>query len=200
MSGLFPETIAAKLAGKKVQAAILVRFDFVSETIRLWRGNGVLKTNDAAKWQGLGLLGSMSGIEQAINGQAPAMSFTLSGIDAQIMRLAKDEFEAEVYGRIVYVLIQFFGVDDPADPDNQRPLDLPYPVCAGRCLQPSMSFTSEGERSVSISAESLFSLRSRPAFAMLTDADQQHRYPGAGDKGFEYVGVLTNKVLNWPDY
>ncbi|MBV2147880.1 hypothetical protein KRZ98_06195 [Sphingobium sp. AS12] len=209
---LFPETIAMALAGGKVQCAFLVLFDFTSEPMRLWRGNGLLKTNDGARWQGIGNLGSMSGIEQAVNGEAPEMSFTLMCVDqeaeegeepitgASIMRLARDEFESEVKGRLVYVLIQFFGIDDPDDPDNQRPLDNPYPVGCGRCLTPTFTMTDEGERSVTISAESLFSLRSRPNWAMYTDADQQRRYPGAGDKGFEFVASMVNKVVTWPDF
>lgn len=195
---LFPETIAAALAGSKVECAFLVLFDFTSQPMRLWKGEGMLRTNDGARWAGIGNLGSMSGIEQAVNGEAPEMTFVLSGIDADIMRLAKDEFQAEVKGRLVYVLIQFFGVDDPADPDNQRPLDNPYPVCCGRCLAPTFTFNDSGERSVSLSAESLFSLRSRPAYAMYTDSDQQLRFPG--DEGFAFVGSLVNAVVTWPDF
>lgn len=195
---LFPETIAAGLAGTKVQLAFLVHFDFTTQPMRLWKGEGRLDTNDGAKWYGMGTLGSMSGIEQAVNGEAPEMSFVLSGIDTDIMRLAKDEFQTEVKGRLVYVLIQFFGTDDPADPDNQRPLDNPFPVCCGRCLTPTFSFNDAGERSVTISAESLFSLRSRPAYAMYTDSDQKLRFPG--DDGFEFVGALVNSVVTWPDF
>ena len=195
---LFPETIARALAGGRVECANLARFDFASETMRLWLGHGVLDTNDGAKWKGVGLFGGMSGLEQAVNGQAPEGTFTLSGIDADIMRLARDEFEAEVRGRIVRVFIQFFGVEDENDRDNQRPLDYPYPVWAGRMLKPTFAFDAEGERSVTIAAESLFSLRSRPRHAMYTDRDQQHRFPG--DKGFEFVGSLVNKVLTWPDW
>lgn len=196
---LFPETIAAALAGTRVELAWLVRFDFVSETMRLWRGSGLLTTNDGATWQGLGSLGDVSGIEQAVNGEAPQATFTLSGVDGTIVRLARDEFEAEVLGRQVSVLLQFFGVDDPDDPGNQRPLDAPYPVWAGRCLSPTFTISRDGGRqSIDISAESLFSLRSRPQYAMYTDADQQRRFPG--DAGFEFVGSLVNKVLTWPDY
>lgn len=195
---LFPDTIAFSLAGGKVQCAALVRFDFASETMRLWRGNGVLRTNDGALWQGLGTFGGMSGIEQALNGQAPELNFTLSGIDADVMRLARDEFEAEVRGRMVRVLLQFFGVDDPDDPDNQRCLDNPFPIAAARCLTPTFAFTRDGERSVTIAAETLFSLRSRPRHAMYTDADQQKRFPG--DRGFEFAPTLVNKVLTWPDF
>ncbi|MEP9402031.1 hypothetical protein [Sphingomonas sp. VNH70] len=196
---LFPETIARALAGGHVQAANLVRFDFTSETMRLWRDPGLLRTNDGAIWRGIGQFGSMSGIEQAVNGEAPEASFTLSGIDADIMRLARDEFEAEVRGRMVRVYVQFFGVDDPDDPDNQRVLDMPYPIWGARMLQPTFAMDREsGERSVTITAESLFALRSRPRHAMYTDRDQQHRFEG--DRGFEFVGGLVNKVLAWPDY
>ena len=205
---LFPDTIAAGLAKKKVQLAYLVRFDFTSETVRLWQGNGRLKTNDGSRWLAIGQLGSMSGIEQAVNGEAPEMSFTLTIRDdpededpagISILRLARDEFEAEVKGRLVYVLAQFFGVDDPADPDNQRPLDNPFPIACGRCLTPSFNLDKRsGERSVTIKAESLFSLRSRPNFATYTDADQQKRFPG--DKGFQFMGNLVSKVVAWPDW
>lgn len=196
--GLFPETIAHSLAGGRVDFAWLVRFNFTSEIMRLWRGNGELTTTDSAKWEGIGQLGAVSGIEQAINGEAPQATFTLSGIDADIMRLARDEFEAQVRGRLVYALIQFFGVDDADDPDNQRPLDSPYPLWCGRMLTPTFVFEASGERSVTIAAESLFSLRSRPQYAMYTDADQRRRFPG--DRGFEFVGSLVNKVVTWPDY
>lgn len=195
---LFPETIATALAGGKVEAAWLIHFSFTSEPVRLWFGYGPLDTADGNRWQGSGALGAVSGIEQAVNGQAPRATFTLSGIDAQMMRLARDEFEAEVAGRPVRALIQFFGVDDPEDPGNQRVLDAPYPVWAGRCLSPSFTLDEEGNRSVSIEAESLFSLRSRPQFSMYTDADQQRRFPG--DRGFEFVGSLVNKTVTWPDY
>lgn len=196
--GLFPETIAAQLAGGKVGCAWLVHFGFTTEEVRVWTGYGELKTTDGHRWSGIGQLGSIEGIEQAVNGQAPQASFTLSGIDAQLMRLARDEYEAEVKGRIATVLIQFFGVSDASDPDNQRPLDAPYPVWAGRCLTPSFVFTERGERSITIGAESIFSLRSRPQYSMYTDADQQHRFPG--DRGFEFVGSLVNKTVTWPDY
>ncbi|MFX8805420.1 hypothetical protein ABTM67_19760, partial [Acinetobacter baumannii] len=87
-------------------------------------------TNDGAVWDGLGRIGALSGVEQAVNGEAPEMTFTLSGVDPQMISLARDEFDTECRGRLISVLVQFFGVDDPDDPDNQRPLDLPYPIAS----------------------------------------------------------------------
>lgn len=197
--GLFPETIARDLAGGKVEAATLFDFDFTTTPMLAWRGYGQLKTKDGRRWNALGDLGSVSGIEQAVNGEAPEATFTLSGINAEIMRLARDEFEDEVRGRTVRAYIQFFGVEDEADPGNQRPLDLPYPIWGGRFLKPRFSIDRDsGERSVGITAESIHSLRSRPRAGSYTDRDQQFRFPG--DKGFEFVATLINKVLTWPDY
>ncbi|WP_034157930.1 hypothetical protein [Sphingomonas sp. ERG5] len=195
---LFPETIAASLAGTKVEAAYLIHFDFTTQPMRLWRGNGLLKTKDNATWSAIGQLGSVTGIEQAVNGEAPVATFTLSGVDQRIVRLARDEFKPEVDGRLATVLVQFFGEPDDTDPDNQRPLDFPFPMWAGRCLTPTFTIEQGGEHSVSIAAESVFALRSRPNYAMYTDRDQQHRF--AGDRGFEFTGTLVNKVVTWPDY
>lgn len=201
----FPETIATYLAGGKVQTANLVKFDFTSAPMRLWRGYGNLTTNDGAEWQAIGSFGDVKGIEQAVNGEAPEATFTLSGIDAEVLRLARDEFAAEVRGRRVIVYFQFFGVDDPDDPENQRPLDLPYACWAGRMLTPTFAIDNgaEGsaERSVTIAAESIFALRSRPRHAMYTESDQWHRFPDdPRDLGFQFVGSLVNKVTTWPDY
>ena len=196
---LFPDTIKADLAGARVGMEILVLFDFVTEPVRVWlNGFGQLKTNDGHVWDGLGRLGAISGIEQAVNGEAPEVTFTLSGVDTEMVRLARDEFETECKGRLITVLLQFFGTDDPADPDNQRPLDLPYPIVTARALTSEFLFGENDERSITIRCESLFSLRSRPRAALYTDADQQRRFPG--DLGFAFVASLRNKVISWPDY
>jgi hypothetical protein len=196
---LFPDTIKAALAGSRVDMEILVLFDFVTEPVRVWLGGtGQLRTNDGYLWDGLGRIGAVSGIEQAVNGEAPEVTFTLSGVDNQLVRLARDEFDTECKGRLITVLLQFFGTDDPDDPDNQRPLDLPFPFASARALTPEFTFGEGDERSITIRCESLFSLRARPRAALYTDADQQRRFPG--DLGFAFVASLKNKVITWPDY
>ena len=62
------------------------------------------------------------------------------------------------------------------------------------------SFELQGpdKRSISVDAESLFSLRSRPPFSQYTDTDQKARFPG--DRGFEFVPGLVNKIVTWPDF
>ncbi len=202
---LFPETIARALAGGKVECANLVKFDFATQPMRIWTGGYTLDTNDGAKWSNVGAFGNMSGIEQAINGEAPEATFTLSGADTEILHLARDEFASEAKGRMVRVYIQFFGVEDANDPDNQRPLDNPFPVWGGRMLLPGFAIDAgaqnqSAECAITVTAESIFSLRTRPRWSMYTVSDQRHRYPLTNDRGFEFVGSLVNKVVAWPDY
>lgn len=188
---LFPDTIRESLAGRKPKAANLVLFDFVGEPVRLWTGNGRLNAGGEV-WDGIGQLGAISGLEQAINGEAPEASFILSGIDSQIMRLARDEFEAKAKNRMVRVYVQFFRQDDDV------PLDQPFPIWAGRMHAPLFNIAASGAREVTMTAESLFTLRSRPNFSMYTDRDQQKRFDG--DKGFQFVPLMRNKLVTWPDW
>lgn len=200
---LFPATIVQALGGGRVDYAMLVKFDFASGPMRVWSGNFTLRTLDGQTWQNIGSLGDVTGIEQAINGDAPMATFTLSGVDMDVVRKARDEYRTEVKGRLAIVYVQFFGTDDADDPDNQQLLDNPFPIASFTMRRPSFSLArgQNGEAdqaSVSITGESIFALRSRPRSALYTDRDQQARFPG--DKGFQYVGSLVSKVVTWPDF
>jgi hypothetical protein len=63
---------------------------------------------------------------------------------------------------------------------------------------PRFELQGASTRRITVSAESLFSLRSRPAFSQYTDTDQKARFPG--DRGFEFVPGLVNKIVTWPDF
>lgn len=191
---LFPATIEAALGGRTVRASFLVLFDFTSTPMRVWTGGGKITTggND---WYGLGALGSISGLEQAVNGEAPETTFVLSGINSEIVSIARDEFELEARDRLVQVLIQFHNYED------DQPLELfddPYPVWAGRMQNARFELQGPSKRVITVNAESLFALRSRPAFSQYTDADQKARF--SGDLGFEFVPGLVNKIVTWPDF
>ncbi len=191
---LFPETIKAALGGRTVRASFLVLFDFTSQPMRIWTGSGKI-TAGGADWYGLGQLGSISGLEQAVNGEAPETTFILSGINSEIVSLARDEWADEGRDRLVKVLLQFHNYED------DRPLELfdePYSIWAGRMQTPRFELQGPTTRKITVSAESLFALRSRPAFSQYTDADQKSRFPG--DRGFEFVPGLVNKIVTWPDF
>lgn len=191
---LFPDTIKAALGGRTVRASFLVMFDFVTEPMYIWTGAGSIDTGGQT-WKGLGNFGSITGLEQAINGEAPETTFTLSGIDSTIVSVARDEFESEAKDRLAKVLLQFHNYED------DRPLELfdePYAIWAGRIQTARFELQGPTKRTISVAAESLFSLRSRPNFSQYTDSDQRSRF--SGDRGFEFVTSLTNKVVTWPDF
>lgn len=191
---IFPETIKQHLAGRTVRGSFLVLFDFKSEPMRVWTGSGKLPAG-GAEWLGLGQIGSISGLEQAVNGEAPETSFVLSGVNKEIVSVARGEFEAEAKDRLAKVLIQFHNDLN----DGPRELfDQPYPIWAGRMQTARFELQGPTKRVVTVAAESRFSLRSRPRFSQYTDTDQKLRYPG--DRGFEFVPGLLNKIVTWPDF
>jgi hypothetical protein len=190
----FPETIEAALGGRTVRASFLVLFDFTSQPMRIWTGAGKITSGDE-DWYGVGPLGSISGLEQAINGEAPETTFTASGINSEIVSIARDEFADEAKDRLAKVLLQFHNEED------DRPLELfdePYAIWAGRMQTPRFELQGPRSRKITISAETLFSLRSRPTFSQYTDTDQKSRFPG--DRGFEFVPGLLDKIVTWPDF
>lgn len=190
----FPDTIREVLAGRTVRASFLVLFDFTSVPMRVWTGAGKI-TAGGFDWYGLGALGSISGLEQAVNGEAPETTFILTGINSEIVSKVREEFSDEAKDRLIKVLIQFHNEDD------DKPLtlfDQPFAIWAGRMQVPNFEIQGPTTRKITVSAESLFSLRSRPVFSQYTDTDQKARF--AGDRGMEFVAGLVNKTVTWPDF
>lgn len=191
----FPETIAAILAGRTVKMPYLVLFDFDGEPMRVWSGFGTITTAGALDWSGLGEMGSIQGLEQAINGEAPESTFVLSGVDANIVRLTREEFQEKAADRLARVYVQFTNAED------DQPLELfdaPFALWSGQMKTARFELQSNGLRRITVGCESRFSLRSRPNSSQYTDRDQQKRFPG--DRGFEFVPTLRNKVVTWPDF
>lgn len=185
----FNETVAAVAAGRTVRSSLLVFFDFEDEPKRLWPGNGPIM-HGGYQWQGIGQLGSIDGLDQAYGSSAPQMTFTLSGVDAGIVTLAREASD-RVFGRDVVVYIGFFD-------EAWQALDAPYAVNVG--IMDQMRYGARGatDRSVTVTAEGLWTNRRRPAFSLYTDRDQNARFPG--DRGLEQIPSLINKTARWPTY
>lgn len=187
---IFNSTVSAFLEGHTVRWGLLVDFDFTNEPKYIWNGIGDV-TIGGKTYNGLGQMGQIEDLEAAINGTAPEVTAVLSQVDADILRICRDEFDVEVKDRRMTVYFQAFR--ETAD----QPLDSPYAVYTG--LMKSVEFTLGGvtERSIRLSIESLFTKRSRPPLGFYTSSDQLTRYPG--DLGFEFTPNLSTKVVTWPD-
>lgn len=184
---MFSETVAAAMAGRKVLCAPLVFMDFVDAPRRWWPGFGDLVAGGQT-WQGTGAMISMDGLEADYGTAANAMTFTLSGVDAEIVTLARNASD-RVKGRRVYVYLQFFDED-------WQTLDSPDVVKVG--VMDQMRYIADGPstRQVIVTAEGLWSGRNRPAYGLYTDRDQNARF--AGDRGLEQIADLASKTVRWP--
>jgi hypothetical protein len=193
--GFFPNTIAAKLAGRTVAATLLVFMDFRDTPRRFWTGFGTLNAG-GHEWMGTGDLISIDGLDQPLGTAAPKMTFQLSGIDSGLVTLARQASD-RVKDRRVTVYIQFFDVT-PTDAGTQpwSTLDQPYAVATG--IMDQMTFSAQGpsERGITLTAESPWVNRRRPAYGLYTDRDQNARFPG--DRGLEQVPNLVQKTIRWP--
>lgn len=185
----FSQTVAAQLSGRVVACLPLVFMDFL-ETPRRWApGFGTLTTNDGEVWRGTGEMITIDGLEEDIGVTANPMTFTLSGVDPELVTLARNA-SARVKGRRVVVYIQFFTLKD------WQPLDNPYVLKVATMDQ--MRYIADGPsaRTIIVTAEGLWTGRNRPAFGLYTDRDQNARFPG--DRGFEQIGDLATKTVRWP--
>lgn len=185
----FPATVAAVLRGETIRVGTLVHFDFRTQPMRLWIGHGLLETGGQT-WSGLGEFGSISGIESALGGSAPVVTFGLSGVDPALVSKALGASD-EVKGRDATIFLQFFT-------DDLRTLDNPYAIWAGTMDVMKAKANGPGVRTVEMTAETLFTRRSIPPFGYLADRDQQRLFPG--DRGLEQVPAMASKTVTWPAF
>lgn len=191
----FPDTIAAKLAGRTVAASLLCHMDFRITPRRWWMGFGDLEAGGET-WQGMGELIQIDGLEQPIGTIAPKTTFTLSGVDSTIVTLARNASD-RVKDRRCTVYVQFFDVTpDDAAVQPWAKLDDPFSIWSGVMDQMTYSAQGPSVRTVTLTAESLWTNRRRPAYGLYTDRDQNARFPG--DRGLEQVSNLVSKTIRWP--
>ncbi len=182
---MMPETVAALAAGHRINVAGLFEFEFASSTQRYWDGLR-WQTFGAYEYLGAGQLIGVSGLGQARGLQANPVTFTLSGVDDDLIAIAADS-AAEVTNRRCAVYLHFLT-------EAGMPLDSRVAIWVGR--MDVMTFSIGVERqAITLSAESLFIKRKRAPHGYQTDADQQVRFPG--DKGFEFMAMLRNKTVKW---
>lgn len=194
---MFSEVVAAVLAGRSVSAAYLVRFDFRDVTKRVWLGFGDLRAG-GQDWQGVGTLISIDGLERTTGTTAAATTFTLSGVDRDIVAAAAAASD-QVKGRVVRVYLQFFETAESASRDATLQVGAliggPAVVWSGWMDQVTFAADGVGSRTVTMTAEGLMADRNRPPFGMFTDGDQKARFPD--DRGLEGVAGLESYTVRW---
>lgn len=188
---LFSQTVDAYLRGQAIHMGTLLELDFkTAGNYRIWTGDGPLKTNDGRKWQGIGNIAQISGLERPTGGLATQASFTIAA-DKSLVKLLLEDKE-EYFNRPITVFMQPFAID-------MGPLDTPAAIWSGYMDAPSIDNAQGGSiRTLTISAESIFTNRATPPYGTYSDRDQQARYPG--DTGCTYLSTLIfkNMTSEWP--
>lgn len=180
----FTETVQEMVSGRNVNVALGVWFDFTSGEDRYWLGRGTVTTKDGSEWIGLGSLASLDGLHGSPAMATDPITLTLSGLDTTLLNLTRSQ-ASEIRNRRCGVYILSFD-------ENYQPLDAPFLV--ELYLMDKATFSVDGENrtmSISVLAEPLFSTKNVPRFALMTDQDQQSKYPG--DKIFERVQLLAGR-------
>lgn len=192
-------TIRAQAKGQHVICALFVTFGFKSGPMWVWEGDGPLERGGHT-WRGVGHrvdgegnpLQSIEGLEQAINGNAPQMTLVLSGVDSTVVTAASSDDPDEIEGRDLTVQIGFFDATLP----GLVPLDGLLTLGVWTMQRPSFQATGPTLRTITLPCETLFAQRSRAPFGMLTDRDQQRRFPG--DLGCQWPPRLVDRDVAWP--
>lgn len=185
------------MAGNSVRAAHLVEFLFEgtgNDPAYFWNGNGTLEA-DGKTWIGLGQLGAIEGIEQALAGQAVQLRFSISGADVTgpMMTLAASEDRSGYVGKMVNVYLQFFDA-------NWQLLDSPYSLISGIMDGVSISRQQEANgstvRTITVTAENIFYNRRVPSLGFWTSRDQKLRFPG--DLGMDFIPSIQDIQIPVP--
>lgn len=195
-----PSAVAAQIAGMLVGNDLFVTFDFKSGPMRVWEGDGNI-SRGGFDWFGMGQrvdgsgnpLQSIEGLEMAANGTAPQLNLTLSGVDATVVAAAKSDDPDEIEGRDLTIQIGFW---DATLPWALLPLDNLLTLGVWTMQKPSFTATGPTLRTISLPCETLFAQRSRAPFGLLTDRDQQRRFPG--DLGCQFPPSLVDRDVSWP--
>lgn len=182
-----PAEAAAVILSREAPGALLIEFHFASETKRAWTGFGKVRTLDAREWDGLGEIISIDGLSPSFSASAPPGRIVASGVSNNAFVQA---LQASAYrDRLVSIYLQVF--QGRALYGNPAPL-------ATRVMKTLEFSRDAGTRVITLTHESPYTGRRRPAAAWFSDRDQQKRHPG--DRFCERVPYYRFQRVQWPHY
>lgn len=192
----FDLTAAAKLAGDAIRPAIFLLIKSTEGPLRMWTGFGdfplapdAIDTTGGV-YEGLGEFAAPPVVNQLLNGTAQRVTFSLSGVSAEILALVSADAETL---RSAPVHLGFSNLDDAGAPQFD-----PVWLWEGESDTPQLARQpGGGPRTVSLSIGTAMTGRKRPEFAFFTAPDQRRRYPT--DAGLDRVNSYsTRTTVRWP--
>lgn len=173
-----------ELSASKVYPRLFFEGVFASTTLRFWQGAHDLSWNSQTWLGSNGYLMQISNIRDEASIKANGASVVLAGMPSEILSVVFNQFKQGAPGKIWLGFLDSSGslIADPI---------LRF---QGRLDQVEIERTPE-ESVIAITYESELIDLERPRRIRLTHQDQQSRFPG--DKGFEFVESLQDKVIFW---
>lgn len=155
---------------------------FATASLNLWTGFGD-RTWDAKTWAGVGWILGMSEVEET--SETKATTFTIGmPANAAVIAIALAEFRKNKPATVWQGLLSSAGAL----------IDTPIVIASG-LTDLSEIDTDPGKPAIRISCESRFADLERARVRRFTHEDHQIDYPG--DRFFEHVGSLTDRILTW---
>jgi hypothetical protein len=180
--GLTPAALAA-VTGEVVSRTLAVELDFPSGFVRACGAHADL-TIDGQVYLGVGLLGSVSAVEEAAELRSYGLVVQLSGIPRTLVAASLTE---AYQGRRATVWEVPLGSDG-------LPVASPILIFRGRMDVMEVSLGAEGV--VRVKLENRLADWERPRISRYTPEEQQRLFPG--DRGLDFVPKTTEKEILWP--
>jgi len=176
------DNVIAAFQESNVPYLILVRLDFVEETMRFCNAAYSFPWN-GFNWLGAGNLGSITAIEEGIDLQMYGCTLTLSGIASEIIAQC---LGTGYSGRNATIWAA------PLDENYQVMSD---PIVIFKGTMDTMPIKLGSNAAIQITIESKLIAWERPYGRRYNNEDQQSEYPN--DKGFEFVAQMVEKEIFW---
>lgn len=183
MSRALDTSLKAALSNGLVFPALFVVLTFRSSTKYIWTGVGNIVIGSHT-YTGVGSLGKMGSIQEAVEVKADGTSLTLSGIDPVLLGESLTDILPGAPATIYLGLLT----------SNTTVIGSLYQLFAGTVDQPKVTVGAE-TISITLALENMMVNLSRPSMRRYTSADQRLYYPT--DSAFGWVEMLNDLALVW---
>lgn len=188
MRGLHADTATA-VQGETLAPIAMVELGFDSETVRVWSGIGELAWGGYV-WQGVGVLGKISAVEETTEVRAVSVQLEMSGLPVSavtedgmsVLDIANQESWQGRSVAIYYAVL-----------DGRSFVGTPVQVFGG--FMDQMTLVDGSTSTIRISCESKQIDLERTMIRRYTAEDQRSEFPE--DRGLDAVAALQELDLKW---
>lgn len=183
MSRDIDATLLAETVKPELNPIFLLEFEASTGWVRAWTGIGDFVW-DSKTFNGTGVFGGFSQVEEGTDGTALGISYSLSGIDPAVAAIAVSEIRQDKLATMYFAAVN----------DDCQLIGVPEPIAVHFTDVPTIQ--DDGETStINLSCESAAIDQLRPRIRRFTTEDQKIDFPT--DEGFDYVEGLQFRKINW---